>query len=143
MIRKKPATITVAGIAAVVLSSMVGYRLGVHHAAKEDTRSGSIQVPQGGCIEIRQAGLHTGENTCVEGRVLRVFTARSGSTFLDFCQDYRNCAFGSVIFAGDRSRFGNLGSLEGRSVEIAGEITTYNGRAEIIIRDPKQIRVPE
>lgn len=143
MIRKKTATITVAGIMAVVLSSMVAYRLGLRHADKRGSRTGSVEVPQGGCIEIPQASLHTGENTCVEGRVLRVFTARSGSTFLDFCQDYRNCAFGSVIFASDRPHFGNLGSLEGRRVEIAGEITTYNGRAEIIIHDPKQIHVPE
>jgi hypothetical protein len=143
MIRKKTATITVAAIAAVVLSSMVAYRLGVHNTSKHTSGADSMGTPAGGCVEISQADLHTGENTCVEGRVLRVFTSRSGSTFLDFCQDYRNCAFGSVIFAGDRSRFGNLGSLEGRKVQVAGEITTYNGRAEIIIRDPKQIRVPE
>ena len=131
-----------AGIAAVVLSSMVAYRLGMRHGANRDKSTNSFHVPQGGCLSIRDAGLHTGENTCVEGRVLRVFTSRTGSTFLDFCQDYRNCSFGSVIFATDRSRFGNLGSLEGRTVEILGEITTYNGRAEIVIRDPKQIRVP-
>jgi hypothetical protein len=143
MIRKKTAAITVAGIAAVVLSSMVAYRLGMRHASVRDRGAESVRVPQGGCIELREAALHTGENTCVEGRVLRVYTSRSGSTFLDFCQDYRNCPFGSVIFAADRSRFGNLGALEGKKVEISGEITTYNGRAEIIIRDPKQIRVPE
>jgi DNA/RNA endonuclease YhcR with UshA esterase domain len=143
MIRKKTATLTVAGIAAVVLSSMVAYRLGMRHAATGSRVAGRLQVPQGGCLQIRDAGLHTGENTCVEGRVLRVFTSRSGTTFLDFCRDYRNCPFTSVIFAGDRSRFGNLGSLEGRNVQVLGEITTYNGRAEIIIRDPKQIRVPE
>jgi len=143
MIRKKTATLTLAGIAAVVLSSMVAYRLGQRHGANRDKSTNGIQVPQGGCVAIRNAALHTGENTCVEGRVLRVFTSRSGSTFLDFCQDYRNCPFGSVIFATDRSKFGNLGSLEGRTVQVSGEITTYNGRAEIIIRDPKQIRVPQ
>lgn len=141
MIRKKNAILTVAGIAAVVLISVAAYRLGVRHAAKLDNRAGSAEGTQGGCVGISQAGLHTGENTCVEGRVLRVFTARSGSTFLDFCQDYRNCGFGSVIFASDRSRFGNLGSLEGKRVKIAGEITTFNGRAEIIIHDPEQIRI--
>jgi len=143
MIRKKTATITVAGIAAVVLSSMVAYRLGMRHAATRSRDAGGVHVPQGGCLAIRDAGRHTGENTCVEGRVLRVFTSRSGSTFLDFCQDYRNCPFASVIFATDRSKFGNLGSLEGRNIEILGEITTYKGRAEIILRDPKQIRVPQ
>ena len=143
MIRKKTATLTLAGIAAVVLSSMVAYRLGLRHAANRGESTNGLHVPGGGCVALRDAGLHTGENTCVEGRVLRVFTARSGSTFLDFCQDYRNCSFGSVIFAADRSKFGNLGLLEGRTVEILGEITTYNGRAEIVIRNPKQIRVPQ
>ncbi len=143
MSRKKTAILTVAGVAVIVLISMVAYRLGLRHAAKRDSVSVSTAAPQGACVGIPQAGLHTGENTCVEGRVLRVFTARSGSTFLDFCQDYHNCGFGSVIFASDRSRFGNLGSLQGRRVEIAGEITTYNGRAEIIVHEPKQIRVQE
>jgi len=143
MIRKKSATITVAGIAAVVLIAMGAYRLGMRHASVRSSRAGSVQVPAGGCLELPEAGVHTGENTCVEGRVLRVYTSRSGSTFLDFCQDYHNCPFGSVIFAKDRSKFGNLGTLEGRKVEILGEITTYNGRAEIVIRDPKQIREPQ
>ncbi len=125
----------------LVLTSMLAYRLGMRNAAGGGTLAYRARVPQGGCVPLRGAGLHTGENTCVEGRVLRVFTARSGSTFLDFCADYRNCQFGSVIFATDRSKFGNLGSLQGRKVEISGEITTYNGRAEIIVRDPKQIRM--
>jgi hypothetical protein len=140
MIQRKTATLMVIGVAAVVVSSMIAYRLGVRRAAESGEAQDLVQAPQGGCIDIRDAGRHTGENSCVQGRVLRVFTARSGSTFLDFCQDYHNCPFGSVIFATDRSRFGNLGSLEGIKVEISGEITTYNGRAEIIIRDPKQIR---
>ena len=144
MIQKQTARTAVIAIAALVLSAVVGYRLGRHHpttAVSDDP--GSVEFPQAGCVDFRSALRHTGENGCVEGRVLRVYTARSGSTFFDFCQDYHNCPFGSVIFASDRSRFGNLGSLEGRRVQIAGEITTYHGRAEIIIRDPKQIRVPE
>lgn len=141
MFRRKTATIILIGVAAAVLSSVVAYRLGLRHAATFESAQDRPEVPHGGCIGISQAILHTGENTCVEGRVLRVFTSRSGSTFLDFCADYRKCPFGSVIFATDRSHFGNLGALEGRRVEISGEITTYNSRAEIIIRDPKQVRV--
>jgi hypothetical protein len=141
MPRKKIATITLIGVVALVLTSMLAYRLGLRHAGGGDNLGDRARVAQQGCIPISEASLHTGENSCVEGRVLRVFTSRSGSTFLDFCADYHHCPFGSVIFAADRSRFGNLGSLEGRKVEISGEITTYNGRAEIVIRDPKQIRV--
>jgi len=133
----------VAGLAAVILSSVLAYRLGLRHSAAGGSAAVRVQAPQGGCLQIRNAALHSGENTCVEGRVLHVYTARSGSTFLDFCADYHHCPFGSVIFASDRSRFGSLGSLQGREVDISGEITTYNGRAEIIIRDPKQIHVPQ
>jgi len=31
-------------------------------------------------------------------------------------------------------------SLQGRRVEIRGDVIDYQGRAEIIIRDPQQIR---
>jgi DNA/RNA endonuclease YhcR with UshA esterase domain len=81
-----------------------------------------------------------GKSGCVAGLVLRVYSARTGNTFLDFCQDYRTCPFTSVIFASDKSKFGNLESLQGKRVEIRGDVVTYQGRAEIIIRDPQQVR---
>lgn len=59
---------------------------------------------------------------------------------MDFCADYRNCPFTSVIFASDKTKFGDLGTLAGRQVEIQGTITAYQGHAEIIIHDPQQIR---
>jgi hypothetical protein len=93
------------------------------------------------CVDFREVGSRIGETGCVSGRVLRVFTSRAGNTFLDFCPDYRNCPFASVIFASDKNKFGVLESLEGRQVEIRGPITVYQGRAEIKIHDPQQIRV--
>ena len=92
------------------------------------------------CVDIRNAGPLVGKSGCVAGLVLRVYSARTGNTFLDFCQDYRACRFSSVIFASDKSQFGNLESLQGRRVEIRGDVTTYQGHAEIIIRDPQQVR---
>jgi len=47
-----------------------------------------------------------------------------------------------VIFASDRKKFGNLATLAGREVQIRGMVATYQGRAEIIIRDPWQLQVP-
>ena len=73
--------------------------------------------------------------------MLKVFTSRGGNTFLDFCEDYRNCPFTSVIFSSDKGKFGDLGSLAGRQVEIRGPITAYQGRPEIIIHDPEQIQI--
>jgi hypothetical protein len=92
------------------------------------------------CVDIRHAGPLVGKDGCIAGLVLRVYFARTGNTFLDFCEDYRTCPFGSVIFASDKSKFGDLGSLQGRRVEIRGEVTAYQGHAEIVIRDPQQVR---
>jgi len=97
----------------------------------------------GPCVDFHQAGPHAGETTCVSGRVLRVFTSRAGNVFLDFCSDYHNCPFSSVIFSSDRNKFGDLTTLEGHQVEIRGAVQPYNGRAEIIIRQPRQIRVAD
>jgi DNA/RNA endonuclease YhcR with UshA esterase domain len=92
------------------------------------------------CEDLRNAGPLVGKSGCVAGLVLRVYSARTGNTFLDFCQDYRTCPFTSVIFASDKSKFGDLESLQGKRVEIRGDVVTYQGHAEIIIHDPQQVR---
>ena len=140
MTRKRTAAIIITGIAAVVLSSTLAYRLGARHAVEASQNQSKGQLAGVGCVDFSSGEIHPGTRACVSGRVLRVYTSRSGGTFLDFCQDYRQCPFTSVIFAAERSRFGDLTSLEGRHVEITGEVTSYNGRAEIIIHDPQQIR---
>lgn len=141
MTRRQTATAILAGVLTLLVVAIFAFRLGRRHTPPMHPLAGERSFFQSGCISFDQAGHHTGENTCVSGRVLRVFTARAGHTFLDFCRDYRQCPFTAVIFADDRSRFGNLAALEGKRVQIAGGITTYNGRAEIIIREPRQIRV--
>jgi hypothetical protein len=95
----------------------------------------------GPCVDFHQAASHAGENGCVTGYVLRAFTSKAGNTFLDFCPDYHNCPFSTVIFASDHAKFGQIDTLAGRHVEIYGFITIYQGKAEIIIHDPWQIRV--
>ncbi len=133
------------GFALVVassLSALVAYRLGFRSgSAPLGARFPAAASGRGGCVDLLEAGSHVGEATCVSGRVLRVFTSSAGNTFFDFCPDYRKCPFASVIFASDHEKFGDLRGLEGRQVEIQGPIRTYQGRAEIIIRDPQQIRV--
>jgi DNA/RNA endonuclease YhcR with UshA esterase domain len=94
-----------------------------------------------GCVDFHDAAPHAGETGCVSGRVVRVFASRGGNTFLDFCEDYRDCPFTSVIFSSDKSKFGDLASLAGRQIEIRGPITVYQGRPEIIIHDSEQIRL--
>ncbi len=105
------------------------------------TRGAGQKAADAPCVDIRDAGKHVGEQGCVAGRVVGVATSRAGNTFLDFCPDYRHCPFSTVIFASDRSKFGDLESLRGQQVEIRGSITVYRSRPQIIIHDPWQIRM--
>jgi len=138
---RKPAVLVVVAVAFATLTAFVAYRLGLRHSVSSTSRPA---VPAGsrkaGCVDFRNAGSHTGETSCISGRVLRVFTSRGGNTFLDFCSDYHTCPFTAVVFASDRSKFGNLGALSGHQVELEGLIGVYQGRAEIVIRDPEQLR---
>jgi hypothetical protein len=122
------------------LIAVVAYRVGIRQAGRRGSPESAVHAV-GGCIDIREARSHTGQAGCITGRVLRVYTSRSGVSFLDFCPDYRNCPFSSVIFASDRSKFGDLTTLESRQVEIRGPIVSYKGRAEIILHDPNQLQV--
>lgn len=142
MSRRQLALVVAILLLAATLTAIVAYRLGLRRSA------GAAAVPApgsesktGDCVSFSDAGARVGTAGCVQGRILRVFTSRAGNTFLDFCPDYRRCPFTSVIFAADRGKFGDLNALGGQQVEIRGPITNYEGRAEIIIHDPQQIRV--
>jgi hypothetical protein len=138
--RKQVHWIALIMIITASLSALLAYRLGLHQkeisGASIFARSG-----RGGCVDFRDAQSRVGEVGCVSGKVLRAFTSRGSNSFLDFCPDYRDCPFSAVIFASDRSKFGDLDTLAGRQIEIEGLITVYQGRAEIIIHGPQQIRV--
>jgi hypothetical protein len=134
--------ILVAGIVLAVfcLGVLVGRRAG-----RSPSTPFTSRAPSGGeaagCVDIHDAAPLAGKTGCVSGRVLEVFTSKGGNTFFDFCEDYHDCPFTSVIFSSDKSKFGDLQSLAGRQIEIRGPVTVYQGRPEIIIRDAEQIRV--
>ncbi len=138
MTRRQIALVVMAVVLVSSATALVAYRLAIRRS-----RQPAVSPASSGCVDIREAGSHTGEDACVSGRVLRVYSSRAGNTFLDFCSDYRDCPFTSVIFDSDRSKFGDLKTLSGREVEIRGTITVYQGRAEIIIRDPEQVRAKQ
>jgi len=92
------------------------------------------------CISYSEAMKHIGATKCVTGKVLRVKQGNSGVHFFDFCEDYRGCPFTVVVFPGDLKRVGDIRGLQGRQIEIEGEVKGYDGRAEIILRRVSQLR---
>jgi hypothetical protein len=139
--RRKQILVAVIVLVVFCLGVFVGRRAGRSRSMTSSFASRSSSGVMPGCVNFHDAGPHAGEAGCVSGRVLKVFTSRGGNTFLDFCEDYRDCPFTSVVFSSDKHKFGDLQSLAGRQIEIRGPITVYQGRPEIIIRDPEQIRV--
>lgn len=93
----------------------------------------------GNCISHETAHSHIGESKCVSGKVMKV-EARNGVHFLDFCDDYRLCTFTALVFARDLRHVGDVRQLSGKTVQLQGDIVEYDGRAEIIISRPEQLR---
>ncbi len=81
---------------------------------------------------------HVGEKATVTGTVTKVFTSKSGTVFLDFCDNFQTCTFSAVIFAGDVPKFKDITQYQ-REVKLTGLIKSYQGKAEIILNGPEQI----
>jgi hypothetical protein len=91
------------------------------------------------CLPFDQARNHLDETQCVTGKVIRVQAGERGVHYLDFCDDYRLCAFSVVIFQHDLQKIGDVRQLAGKVIEIRGEIKEYDDRAEIILESSKQL----
>jgi hypothetical protein len=95
----------------------------------------------GDCVPITAAKKYLNDSVCVTGKVVKVAVSqRSGTHFLNFCDDYRNCPFSVVVFARDLPRVGNVRWLEGKTIEIYGKVKEYKGQAEIVLSDMRQLR---
>lgn len=95
------------------------------------------------CIPFTDAPKKIDETVCVTGKVVKVgSSARSGTQFINFCDDYRKCPFSVVVFPRDLEKIGDVRVLEGRTIEIHGKIKKYNGQAEMVLDDARQLSGP-
>lgn len=92
------------------------------------------------CIPIEETPQKIGDTVCVAGKVLKVAQSRGGSFFLDFCEDYKKCPFTVVVFPSSLKDVGDVRQLEGKDIEIHGKIQEWRGRAEIVLRDVRQLK---
>ncbi len=93
----------------------------------------------GDCIPITEARQHIGEDQCVTGKVLRVKHIGRGVTLFDFCQDSMVCPFTVVVFPHDLKRIGNVSQLQNQVIEVHGPVKEYDGRAEIVLNQLRQL----
>lgn len=91
------------------------------------------------CIPFELAPEHIGETACVTGHVLKVQQTKAGTSFLDFCEDYKTCPFTVIVMRDDLKNVGDVRLLEGKDIEISGKIKKYRGRAEIVLERTAQL----
>jgi|ERR1700733_7679377 DNA/RNA endonuclease YhcR with UshA esterase domain len=92
-------------------------------------------------ISACDADKYVGKLVTVEGVVSDVHHAASGkATFINVCGKFPNNGFSGVIFSDDANKFPDVDSLDGKTVDITGMVKPYQGRPEIILNDPAQIK---
>ena len=91
------------------------------------------------CIPFTEARAHIGETQCVTGMVYSIKSGAHGVTFFDFCEDFRVCPFTVVIFPGHLKDIGDVRQLKNRVVDIHGDLKEYDGRAEIVLEQVRQL----
>ena len=116
-------------------------------------RGTSVLSPLAHFLTFRSADLvspadainHVGERAQVCGLVASAYFAadsQGSPTFLNLDAPYPNQIFTAVVWIETRSRFAKPPeTLKGETVCVSGTITTYGGRAQIIVRDPAEIVV--
>lgn len=92
-----------------------------------------------GTIDYTEALAHVGDIASVHGTLVDAYTSSSGTVFLDFCKSYKGCPFSGVIFSDDVKAFGDLSRYNGTTVTLTGKISSYQGKAEIVLSDPGQL----
>jgi len=93
-----------------------------------------------GTIDYADAQNHIGDIASVRGTLVEAYTSASGTVFLDFCKSYKTCPFSGVIFADDAKAFGDLSRYAGTVVTLTGKISSYKGKAEIVLSEPSQLK---
>jgi DNA/RNA endonuclease YhcR with UshA esterase domain len=95
-------------------------------------------------IPSTQAKDHVGETATVCGHVADSRYVENGShvTFLNFDNRYPNHSFTGFIPSENRTKFGTPEKdYLGKDICITGKIQNYNGKPEIVLSEPQQIKM--
>jgi DNA/RNA endonuclease YhcR with UshA esterase domain len=93
-------------------------------------------------ISANEAAAHVGQYATVEGFVAKLFTSKSGNTFLNIGAAYPNQTFtGWIPNTSPVKNSAVLDGVEGKHVKITGQIEMYKGKPEIRINAASQIEV--
>ena len=91
--------------------------------------------------ELEAAKKLIGQTGSFRGSVSKVYESRDGDiVILDFDSNYRT-ALTAVLKKADFSKFPDLRTLEGKDIIVSGLFVDYQGKAEIALTAPDQIKL--
>jgi hypothetical protein len=91
--------------------------------------------------DLAGAGKLIGKRSAFRGTVAKVFAPRSGNlVILNFAADYKTAITG-VVKQEDFARFPDLQALQGREVLLSGPVVDYQGRPEVVLSRPEQVKI--
>ena len=90
-----------------------------------------------------QAGNYYGKEMIVEGKVADGYRSKTNTVFLNFEKAYPNQCFTGVIFSSDQYKFVANPEIyyENKIIRVRGKIQEYQGKPEIILKNPSQIEI--
>lgn len=108
------------------------------HWKKLKTETTGLKV-----ISSCQAGNYYGKEVIVEGKVVDGYRSKTNTVFLNFEKPYPNQCFTAVIFNSDQDKFVKNPEIfyEGKIIRVRGLVKEYQGKPEIILKDPSQIEI--
>jgi hypothetical protein len=107
-------------------------------APKPDSEITEIRVE---CVPASRASELIDKHGCVAGKVFRVTIPKSGSTRISLCHPRSSCSFQAVVLQRDQDKLGDLSYLHGKLVAFVGDITSYRGHPEIVVKSIRQVHV--
>jgi hypothetical protein len=97
----------------------------------------ALILAQNVALKADQARAHIGETATVEGRV-SVSKTPAGEVYLDIGDGAPVSAY---VSRWNSAKFQDLDKLNGQTVQVTGQISTFRGKPEIFLTDPTQIAV--
>src|SRR3989344_8597864 len=81
-----------------------------------------------------------GMEKTLQGKVVDVYTSKSGTVFINFEEKYPSSCFTSVIFKKNAQNMKDIiNQLNDKNIYVSGMVQEYRGKPEIIINNKKQI----
>ena len=94
------------------------------------------------CVAVSEAPKKIGDTRCVTGKVEKITQGPLGLQYIDFCAEHAKCPFTAVVFADHLRDVGDIRTLVGKTIQVHGQVREYDGHAEILVREARQLRGP-